>query len=86
MESLEHNCGNISLTICTNMLIFSKDTFLVLFARMISINPLSSQIFIFVTSHFATLLSHNHLIDESAFFSEKLINTSYFPNFSKTIA
>ena len=26
MESLEHNCCNNSLTICTNILIFSKDT------------------------------------------------------------
>ena len=28
MVSLEHNCGNISPTICTNMLIFGTDTFL----------------------------------------------------------
>ena len=55
MESLEHNCGNNSLTICTNILIFSKDTYLVLISRMISTNPISSQILIFVTSHFATL-------------------------------
>ena len=55
MESLEHNYGNISLTICTNMLIFSKDTYLVLISRMISTNLISSQILIFVTSHFATL-------------------------------
>ena len=57
MESLEHNCGNKSLTICTNILIFSKDTYLVLISRMISTNPISSQTLIFVTSHFATLLS-----------------------------
>ena len=44
MESLEHNCGKISPTICTNngnMLVFSKDTFLVLISRMISTNPIS---------------------------------------------
>ena len=43
MESLEHNCGNISLTICTNMLISSKDRFLVLISRMIATNPIISK-------------------------------------------
>ena len=57
MESLEHNCGNILLTICTNMLIFGKGTFLVLIAWIISTNPIKSQIFIFVTSHFTTLFA-----------------------------
>ena len=57
MESLEHNCGNISPTIYTNVLIFSKDTFVILIFRMISTNPLSSQILYFSTSHFATLFS-----------------------------
>ena len=37
------------------MLIFSKDTVLALIARMILTNPISSEILIFVTSHFATL-------------------------------
>ena len=55
MESLEHICDNISPTICTNMLIFSKDTFLVLPNRIISANLISSQIIIFVTSNFAPL-------------------------------
>ena len=55
MESLEHNCGNISPTICTNMLILGKDTFLVMISLMISTNLISSQILIFVTSHFTTL-------------------------------
>ena len=55
MESLEHNCGNISTTICTNMLIFSKDIFLVLISGRISTNPISSQILVFVTSHVTTL-------------------------------
>ena len=36
IESLEHNCGNNSLTIWTNILIFNKDTYLVLISRMIS--------------------------------------------------
>ena len=56
MESLEHNCGNISPTIYTNMLILGKDIFLVLISLMISTNLISSQILIFVTSHFTTLL------------------------------
>ena len=47
MESLEHNCSNISPTICTNMLILGKDTFLVLISLMISTNLISSQILIF---------------------------------------
>ena len=55
MESLEHN-GNISSTIRTNMLIFGKDTFLVLISEMILTNPISSQILIFVKSNFTTLL------------------------------
>ena len=55
MESLEQNCCNNSLTICTNILIFGKDTYLVLISRMISTHPISSQILIFVTSNFATL-------------------------------
>ena len=55
MESLEHNCGNISPTICINMLILGKDTFLALISRMISTNPIGLQILIFVTSHFTTL-------------------------------
>ena len=55
MESLEHNCGNISPTICTNMLIFGKDTFSVLISQMILTNPISSQILVFMTSHFTTL-------------------------------
>ena len=55
MESLEHNCGNISPTFSTNMLIFSKDTFLVLIARVISTNTVSSQSLVFVMSHFTTL-------------------------------
>ena len=54
-ELLVRNCGNISPTICTNMLIFSKDTYLVLMAWMISRDTLSSQILIFVISPFATL-------------------------------
>ena len=58
MGSSEHNCGNKSLTICTNILIFSKDTYLVLISRMISTNHISSQILILVTSHFATLLNY----------------------------
>ena len=55
MEALEHNRGNKSLTIFTNILIFSKDTYLVLISRMTLTNPISSQTLIFVTSHFATL-------------------------------
>ena len=57
-ESLEHNCGNtnISPTICTNMLILGKGTFLVLISQMILTNPIGSQILTFVTSHFTTLL------------------------------
>ena len=43
MNSLWHNCGNISPTIYTNMLILGKDIFLLLIARMISTNPISSQ-------------------------------------------
>ena len=50
-----YNCCNISLTIGTNMLIISKDTFVALIAWMISTNPVRSQILIFVTSHFAPL-------------------------------
>ena len=57
LESLKHSCGNILPTICTNILIFGKDTFLVLICRMILTNPIKSQIFIFVTSHFTTLWS-----------------------------
>ena len=69
MESLEHNCGNILPTFCTNMLIFGKDTFLVLISQVISTNPIKSQIFIFVTSHFTTLLNDyktmiRHFIDK----------------------
>ena len=52
MESLEYNCGNISPTICINMLILDKDTFLPLISQMISTNPIDSKILIFVTSHF----------------------------------
>ena len=37
------------------MLIFSQDTCIVLIARMISTNAISSQILTFVTSHFATI-------------------------------
>ena len=37
-KSSEHHRGNISPTICTNMLIFSKDTFLILIFRIISTN------------------------------------------------
>ena len=55
MESLEHNRGNISLTIRINMLILGKDTILVFIAWTISTRPISSQILIFVTSHFTTL-------------------------------
>ena len=55
MESLEHNCGNILPTIRTNMLIFGKDTILVLIAWMILTKPISLQILIFVMSHFITL-------------------------------
>ena len=58
MESVEHICGNISPTICTNILIFCKDTFLVLISQMILTNPTSSQILIFVTSHFTTPLAN----------------------------
>ena len=46
---------NISPTICTNMKILGKDTFLVLISLTISTNLISSQILIFVTSHFTTL-------------------------------
>ena len=56
MESLERKCGNISPIISTNMLRFDKDTFLVLISGMILTNPISSQIVIFVTSYFTTLL------------------------------
>ena len=62
MESLEHNCGNISPTICTNMLIFGNDTFL-----MISTNAISSQILVFVTSHFTTLLCMQHVTTPFSF-------------------
>ena len=62
MESLKHNCGN--KTICTNILIFSKDTYLVLISRMISTKLISSQIFIFVTSHFATPCRDRSFYDE----------------------
>ena len=56
LETSEHNCGNNSLTICTNnLLIFSKDTFLVLISRMISTNPISLQILIFLMPHFTAL-------------------------------
>ena len=55
MESLEHNCGNISLTICSNMLIFGKGKFSVLIAWMISTDPIILQIFIFVTSHYHSI-------------------------------
>ena len=56
MESLEHNFDNIPLTICTNMVIFSKDTFLVLTSWMILTNSqISSQILIFLMLHFAIL-------------------------------
>ena len=55
MESLEHNCGNISPTICTNMSIFGKNTFLALISRMVSTSPISSQILILVTSQFPSL-------------------------------
>ena len=55
MESLEHNCGNKSLKICNNVLILSKGSYLVLISQMISTYPISSQILIFVMSHFATL-------------------------------
>ena len=66
MESLEHNCGNISQTICTNMLIFGKKTYLVLISRMISQKkPISSQNLIFVTSHF-------HSISHCVLFGDKL--------------
>ena len=37
------------------MHIFGKDTVLVLISRMISTNPISSHILIFVTSHLTTL-------------------------------
>ena len=67
MESLEHNWGNISPTICTNMLIFGKDTFLVLISLMISTNLISSQILIFVTSHFTTLYRQKQAIKEFDF-------------------
>ena len=56
MESLEHNCGNISPTICTTMLIFGKDTFLVLISRVISTDPISSHSSVFVKSHFNTFV------------------------------
>ena len=49
MVSLEHNCGNISPTICTNLLIFGKDTFLVFNSCMILRNPISSQSLSFLT-------------------------------------
>ena len=48
--------GNISPTICTDIPIFGKDSCLVLIAWMISTNPISLQMLIFVTSHFTTLL------------------------------
>ena len=54
MESLEHNCGNILPTIYTSMLIFGKDTIVVLISLMNSTNPISLQILIFVISHFTT--------------------------------
>ena len=72
-ESLEHNCGNISPTICTKMLIFGKDTFLVLISMMISTNPIqSSQILILVTSHFTLyniiywLVKYEFILEELA--------------------
>ena len=67
MESLEHNWGNISPTICTNMLILGKDTFLVLISLMISTNLISSQILIFVTSHFTTLFSRQKQGEQNEF-------------------
>ena len=40
---IEHNCGNISPTICTNMLIFGKDAFLILIFRKISKKTLQNS-------------------------------------------
>ena len=55
MELLEHNCDNISPTVCSNMVIFSKDTFLDLISRLI-ISTSAISYFIFVTSHLTALL------------------------------
>ena len=67
MESLVHNSGNILPAICTKMLIFGKDTFLIFISRMILKNPISSQILIFVTSHFTTLSIHVCIASQVAF-------------------
>ena len=42
------------------MLIFGKDTFLVLITRMISTIPISSQTLIFETSHFTTQMTASY--------------------------
>ena len=83
--SLEHNCGNISPTIYTNMLIFGKDTFLVLIARMISTNPISLQNSIFVTSHYSSLLEAlsplGNRFDQGAMRSASYPNSWYEPGY-----
>ena len=52
MESEEHNGAYISPTICTNRLIFDKGAFIILFFLNMLTNPMTSQIWTFVTSLF----------------------------------
>ena len=64
MESLAHNYGNIAPTICTNMLIFSKDTLLVIDHSDDLNKSHKFTNFNLVTSHFPSLLIHEMLIVE----------------------
>ena len=58
LESLEHNDAYISPLICTNRLIFGKGAFFFVFFLNMTSNPITSQIWIFVTSLFPSLFTN----------------------------
>ena len=58
MESREHNGAYVSPLIFNNRLIFGKEAFYILFVLNMATNLIISQMWIFVTSPFSSLLFH----------------------------
>ena len=61
MESSEQTSAYIYRANCTNRLIFVKGALFTLFFLKMLTNPIISQICIFVTSHFSSLLPHHFM-------------------------
>ena len=61
MESSEQASVYIYAAICTNRMVFDKGAFFTLFFLNVLTNPIISQIWIFVTSLFSSLLPHHFM-------------------------